>query len=62
MCKFCGFNDVFNNLDDYFKWEKSGWNNNWYDFYGELPPPVFSVGASADTSAQVFNLYPTGVD
>ena len=28
----------------------------------ELPPPVFvSVGASADTSAQVFNLYPTVV-
>ena len=55
VCEFCGFNDVFNDLDDEFESEKSGLNNNEYDLCDVSSSPVFdTLGAAADIS-------PTGV-
>ena len=58
------YSDVFNDLDDDFKLEKSGLNGNvyMYGLWDVLLSPVFdTVGAAADTSQPVFNLRPTGI-
>ena len=57
--EFCGFNDVFNDLDDDFELEKSGLNHTEYDLCEVLSSPLFdTVDAAAYTSAPVFNLRP----
>ena len=62
LCEFCGFNDVFNNLDNDFEWEKSGLNHNEYDLCDALSSPVVdTIGASPDTSSPALDVCPTGV-
>ena len=54
--EFCGFNDVFNDLDDDFELEKSDLNGNAYGLC-EVSPVFDTFGAAGDTSQYIYYIF-----